>query len=165
MKINTRQKQTASFAAFTLVTVLALIIIMYGACNSNEQKLEESVVEERPVAGGTQLVSEAEVGLPVYPGLELASKAEAQTLEDGTETLPVIIGKTYDPMDKVVAFYEEKLTGWNSGEFHGMRYFWKGDPDDTFSPVSREMMSIPSVMINPPLQEGDWIRVQYIYEK
>ena len=161
-----------------LLPALGLMLILFAACR--DQAVPNGGVEAASDGGGSPpspssplqpgrpgapLVEEAVVGLPVYPGLELVSRAEGGDAGDGVVTLPAIIGHTSDPMEKVVAFYEERLSDWNRMEAHGSEIFWKGDPEEGHDPLSREAMTRPSVSVMPPIREGAPVRVQYIYER
>jgi hypothetical protein len=118
-----------------------------------------------PAPTGAPAVDPSVVGLPVYPGLERAGQADGGDMGDGVVALPSIVGHTTDEMEKVVAFYVERLSDWNHEEAHGAQVFWKGDPADGFDPMSPKAMTRPSVMVMPPVREGTPVRVQYIYER
>jgi len=168
MKLKTMKNK-----GFFLVLFLGLIFF-FGCDKQAEQMVEsekpEQIDEIEISLDDSQLVDEAEVKLPVYPGLKkVASSAGGETVinEVAVTALPSVVGFTEDLWDQVLAFYEEHLADWNRFDFHGTQYFWKGDPAEEFNPANMQRhVTIPSVSIMPPMGEADkTIRVEYIYER
>lgn len=116
---------------------------------------------------GPPPLEEAEVGLPVYPGLANVggSGGEAMEINGVTVTaLPSIFGSTKDSMDEVVAFYTETLPGWNHREIDGKFYFWPGRPIENFDPSSPEVISHPLVAVLPSPENASAVVVQFTFE-
>lgn len=113
-----------------------------------------------------RLVDEEMVGLPVYPGLALRSKSEGgDVLGDGTDALPAVVGHTGDSVDKVLAFYEERLADWHRRDYHGSQFFLPYEPQEDFNPLGPETLTRPYVSVMPPLREGGGVTVHYLYER
>jgi nicotinamidase-related amidase len=104
-------------------------------------------------------------GLPVYPGLVVASRSDGMTT-DGITTLPAVVAFAHDKeMDEVVAFFAEKLEGWQQRDQWGNQVFFQGEPDEDFDLMEPESMTRPSIAVMPPVGQDRPVRVQYIHER
>ncbi len=113
---------------------------------------------------GEHILTEKEVGLPVYPGLRGVGGFSGGMMEiQGEEVsiLPVIHGDTADPLEKVVAFYSEKFPEWNRREVDGNYFFWPGDPDEDFNPAAPEGLTRLSIHLKPSLEDPKRVGVAY----
>lgn len=153
------------------LAVLGAVAVLFGAgCRDDAPPAPDdgapAVAAPVPPQGtGAPEMDADEIGLPVYPGLQQAGRADGGVEVQGVEALPSVVGHTDDAMDAVVAFYAERLGDWNRLEAHGMHVFWHGDPADGFDPASLDAMTRPSVSIMPPIREGMPVRVQYVYRR
>ncbi len=117
---------------------------------------------DAPGIGDKLTQHEKRIGIPVYPGLECAGFVPAGGVPAGGETsLPIISGFTDDPLDRVLGFFTEKLSGWRHRDGHIRCFVLREDCDIT----KPEITACVHVRVHPPAYEGQPVVVQYFYEE
>jgi hypothetical protein len=89
-----------------------------------------------------------EVEAPAYPGALVIQTIPPRTRVKGgktTESLPVVILFTTDPVRRVVDFYMENLGGWSHTTYLSSHYFWFGL--DEFNPFGESGRTTPSLQV------------------
>jgi hypothetical protein len=134
---------------------------------------EEATAQRRPYAPKAQVPADAgndaflkleinslaraqvpalgEVEAPPYPGAVIVRTVPSRQLTgpDGAsyETLPTVVLVSADAPGTVIAYYVQRLNGWNHNEIDDGYYFWASDEE--FEPLAESGHTQPSVQILP----------------
>lgn len=112
-------------------------------------KLENRDIWENMVKNWVVPTKE-EVGIPAYPGsviVALKGKSWMEANGEKMDTLPAITLATADDMEKVTAFYKEKLKDWMYKNQMGMfDIFWTGKDEFNNMDIT-ESATIPNMVI------------------
>ncbi len=153
-----------SYIAVT--TILLGTLLFAGGCRTETTTIDSEEPSGTRVTD-SKTVSEAEVGLPVYPGLERISGYSAR---DFGGEYSFLNSYTNDSFEDVVAFYERELSDWNhmvhdvtAGIFEPNHIFWQGDPSEEYHPLTNS--EYPSVAVHPPRGEGTTVQVNFFYRE
>lgn len=97
-----------------------------------------------------QVPSRSEVEAPPYPGALIIRSVPPRTFfgADGEryETLPVLVLISDDDVEKVVAYYTERLDSWSRAVIHSSTYFWLGEADE-FDPLKQSGKVTPAIQV------------------
>ncbi len=87
-------------------------------------------------AGDDVRLDEDELGLPFYPGAELAKGARIET--EGTRVRVQVL-HTEDDRDEVVSFYEQRLEGYEKDrDWGGVEFEWEDGAEERKVHIQRE---------------------------
>ena len=98
-----------------------------------------------------------EVNVPVYPGAQIMSAmGSMEMMSNGVRqiSLPSMSLLSADGTAEIVAFYQEKLRGWQYQEFYGSHSFWNGGEDSNPLDITGQF----SLVTVTPLPESDTAR-------
>lgn len=100
------------------------------------------------VLKNAQIPAASDVNIPAYPGARILSTMAGGAMQSSSGTaksLPAMILLTQDSLDSVLAFYKQKLTGWQYQDFYGVHSIWNGpegsSPMDIMAGHSQVMLS------------------------
>ncbi len=154
-----------------IATILLGTLLFAGGCRTETIVIDSEdptrAPEETRVTD-PEMVREADVGLPVYPGLKRISGYSAR---DFGGEFSFLNSYTEDAsFEDVVAFYERELSDWNhmehdvtAGMFKPNHIFWQGDPAEEYHPLTNN--EYPSVTVHPPRGEGKTVQVNFFYRE
>jgi hypothetical protein len=94
--------------------------------------------------GNASAVTEADIGLPFYPGAKIDSSHVMKVAKDG-EVAAMMPLETTDSPDKVVAFYRERLQAMSAG--HQFMDMAQGDGNHTLMLVNDAKSEVMQVLV------------------
>ncbi|NIO43244.1 MAG: hypothetical protein GTO41_25675 [Burkholderiales bacterium] len=76
-----------------------------------------------------QVPAAENVNIPVYPGVKIVSTMAGGQFDSSSGAgvqLPGMVLLSSDELGSILAFYQDKLAGWQHEEFYGIHTFWDG---------------------------------------
>lgn len=76
-----------------------------------------------------QVPAAADVNIPAYPDARIVSSMGAMQYSGSSgegQSLPGMVLLSSDELDAVLAFYKDKLAGWQYQDFYGVHTLWNG---------------------------------------
>ncbi len=128
---DTAAKSAAKSTAPAAKTTAAMPAGGYAPKLTMPKKRPDHV--EAPLAemllNSAQIPAAGDVNIPAYPGARIVSTMAGgqfnSSAGEGVQ-LPGMILLSSDELDVVLAFYNEKLAGWQYQDFYGIHTFWDG---------------------------------------
>lgn len=105
-----------------------------------------------------QVPAAADVNIPAYPGAKIVSTMAATQFQSSSgdgKTLSGMVLLSSDAVDTALAFYKDKLAGWQYQDFYGVHTFWDGAEGS--NPL--DMMAGHSTLSLSEIEEGDVLRL------
>ena len=118
--------------SISLVAIALLAIaVLFAGCSKTDTP------DQAAVTGGSETITEAEFGVPVYPGATVTKDLETPTgLPEGIQRNVI---STPDDLDKVIEFYKANLKDVTDSRVHEMdggkmgMFTIKGSPTSTIN--------------------------------